>query len=111
LLSPRSIKGWGFNVPLRDALRISRRPSRWVLANHGARPDWPTPLGSYRIASLSLNPTWHVPPSIRAELEDEGLATSTQVKSGPGNPLFVSMINLTLARRVILSGFSANLAE
>lgn len=26
------------------------------------RPDWPTPLGTYRIASLSLNPTWHVPP-------------------------------------------------
>jgi hypothetical protein len=44
------------------------------------RPDWPTPLGSYWIASLSLNPTWNVPPAIRAEMEDEGMPTSAQVK-------------------------------
>jgi len=51
------------------------------------RPDWRTPLGSYRVAALELNPTWHVPPAIRAEMEDDGIPTSTVVKPGPSNPL------------------------
>jgi L,D-transpeptidase ErfK/SrfK len=58
------------------------------------RPDWPTPLGSYRIASLSLDPTWHVPPAIRAEMEEEGIPTSAQVKPGPANPLGKRWIGL-----------------
>jgi L,D-transpeptidase ErfK/SrfK len=58
------------------------------------RPDWPTPLGSYRVASLTLNPTWHVPPAIRAEMEDEGIPTSKEVKPGPSNPLGQRWIGL-----------------
>jgi L,D-transpeptidase ErfK/SrfK len=51
------------------------------------RPDWRTPLGTYRIAALELNPTWHVPPAIQAEMEDDGIPTSAVVKPGPSNPL------------------------
>jgi L,D-transpeptidase ErfK/SrfK len=58
------------------------------------RPDWRTPLGSYRIAALELNPTWHVPPAIRAEMEDEGIPTSAVVKPGPSNPLGQRWIGL-----------------
>jgi L,D-transpeptidase ErfK/SrfK len=58
------------------------------------RPDWRTPLGSYRVAELELNPTWHVPPAIRAEMEDEGIPTSTEVKPGPSNPLGQRWIGL-----------------
>ena len=58
------------------------------------RPDWRTPLGSYRIAALELNPTWHVPPAIRAEMEDDGIPTSAVVKPGPSNPLGQRWIGL-----------------
>jgi L,D-transpeptidase ErfK/SrfK len=58
------------------------------------RPDWRTPLGSYRIATLELNPTWHVPPAIRAEMEDDGIPTSAVVKPGPSNPLGQRWIGL-----------------
>jgi L,D-transpeptidase ErfK/SrfK len=58
------------------------------------RPDWRTPLGSFRIAALELNPTWHVPPAIRAEMEDEGIPTSAVVKPGPSNPLGQRWIGL-----------------
>ena len=58
------------------------------------RPDWRTPLGTYRIAALELNPTWHVPPAIRAEMEDEGIPTSAVVKPGASNPLGQRWIGL-----------------
>jgi len=51
------------------------------------RPDWQTPLGSYYIEALTKNPTWHVPPAIRAEMEDEGIEVATEVKPGSSNPL------------------------
>jgi len=58
------------------------------------RPDWPTPLGSYQIASLTQNPTWHVPPAIRAEMEEDGIPTSKEVAPGPHNPLGKNWIGL-----------------
>jgi hypothetical protein len=51
------------------------------------RPDWRTPLGSYPIAALELNPTWHVSPAIRAEMEDEEIPSSAEVKPGLLIPL------------------------
>ena len=51
------------------------------------RPDWQTPLGSFRVATLARNPTWHVPPAIRAEMEDEGIPVEAEVKPGARNPL------------------------
>ena len=51
------------------------------------RPDWETPLGSFYIEALTKNPTWHVPPAIRAEMEDEGISVANEVKPGSSNPL------------------------
>jgi len=80
-------QGVVINVPQRMlfVFRQGRLAGAWPTTV--GRPDWPTALGTYRIASLSLNPTWHVPPAIRAEMEDEGIPTSARVKPGPANPL------------------------
>jgi len=36
------------------------------------RPDWRTPLGSYRIAGLEPNPTWHVLPQFAPKWRTTG---------------------------------------
>lgn len=51
------------------------------------RPDWQTPLGSFYIEARTKNPTWHVPPAIRAEMEDEGITVASEVAPGNSNPL------------------------
>jgi L,D-transpeptidase ErfK/SrfK len=51
------------------------------------RPDWQTPLGSFYIEARTKNPTWHVPPAIRAEMEDEGITVASEVGPGASNPL------------------------
>ena len=58
------------------------------------RPDWPTPLGSFYVASKRLNPTWHVPPAIREEMADEGIDPGDEVKPGPRNPLGKNFLGL-----------------
>jgi len=58
------------------------------------RPDWPTPLGSFYIASKRLNPTWHVPPAIQDEMADEGIDVGDEVKPGPRNPLGKNFLGL-----------------
>jgi L,D-transpeptidase ErfK/SrfK len=58
------------------------------------RPDWPTPLGSFYVASRQTNPTWHVPPAIRDEMEEEGIEVGDVVKPGPRNPLGKSWVGL-----------------
>jgi L,D-transpeptidase ErfK/SrfK len=63
------------------------------LADHRGASRLADAVGSYRIASLSLDPTWHVPPAIRAEME-EGIPTSAQVEPGPANPLGKRWIGL-----------------
>lgn len=51
------------------------------------RPDWPTGLGSYRIASRVRDKTWIVPPSIQEEMRAAGKPVQTEVPPGPDNPL------------------------
>jgi L,D-transpeptidase ErfK/SrfK len=51
------------------------------------RPDWPTELGDFCVISKELNPTWHVPASIQAEMRLKGEGIRTEVPPGPGNPL------------------------
>lgn len=43
--------------------------------------DWPTPIGRFRIGAKNRNPSWQVPPSLRAKY---GRRT---FPPGPGNPL------------------------
>ena len=87
-------QGVVINIPQRMlfVFRQGQLAGAWPITV--GRPDWPTPLGTYRIASLSMNPTWHVPPAIRAEMEDEGIPTSARVKPGPANPLGKRWIGL-----------------
>lgn len=58
------------------------------------RPDWQTPLGSFYVAQRQTNPTWHVPPAIREEMEEDGIDPGDEVKPGPRNPLGHSWVGL-----------------
>ncbi len=86
--------GIAINIPQRMlfAFRDGNLAGAWPVTI--GRPDWRTPLGSYHVASLELNPTWHVPPAIRAEMEDDGIPVSNEVKPGPSNPLGQRWIGL-----------------
>lgn len=49
--------------------------------------DWKTPTGKFRITAKMKDPTWHVPPSIQSEMEDQGKDVITSIPPGPTNPL------------------------
>jgi lipoprotein-anchoring transpeptidase ErfK/SrfK len=49
--------------------------------------DWKTPTGKFRITAKLKDPTWHVPPSIQSEMEDQGREIITSIPPGPDNPL------------------------
>jgi L,D-transpeptidase ErfK/SrfK len=51
------------------------------------RPDWQTPIGSYRIASRERDKAWIVPRSIQEEMRQRGRPVLTRVEPGPDNPL------------------------
>jgi L,D-transpeptidase ErfK/SrfK len=51
------------------------------------RPEWETPTGAFTIRGRERSPTWHVPASIREEMETKGEAVVTTVPPGPDNPL------------------------
>jgi L,D-transpeptidase ErfK/SrfK len=48
---------------------------------------WQTPTGKFRILSKLKNPAWHVPASIRKEMEHAGKPVTTIVLPGEKNPL------------------------
>jgi L,D-transpeptidase ErfK/SrfK len=86
-IAPTMGNGVVVNVPQRMLylIRDGRVAEAWP-ATVG-RPDWQTPLGSFYIEARTKNPTWHVPPAIRAEMEDEGISVANEVKPGSSNPL------------------------
>jgi L,D-transpeptidase ErfK/SrfK len=49
--------------------------------------DWKTPTGKFKIIAKQKDPTWHVPPSIQSEMEEEGKDVITSIPPGPQNPL------------------------
>ncbi|WP_191966164.1 L,D-transpeptidase family protein [Oryzomonas japonica] len=49
--------------------------------------DWQTPVGKFKVTGKQKDPTWHVPASIRSEMEEEGREVITSIPPGPGNPL------------------------
>jgi L,D-transpeptidase ErfK/SrfK len=49
--------------------------------------DWRTPTGRFRILSKMKNPTWHVPPSIQAEMKLNKKEVVTEVPPSGNNPL------------------------
>lgn len=61
------------------------------------KPGWPTPTGNTTITTKRANPTWHVPPSIRAGHAKNGRYLPTAVPPGPTNPLGGYAMNLGIA--------------
>lgn len=49
--------------------------------------NWTTPTGKFRIIAKQKDPTWHVPPSIQSEMEEDGKDIIGTVPPGPTNPL------------------------
>ncbi len=49
--------------------------------------DWTTPTGKFTIIAKQKDPTWHVPPSIQSEMEENGKDVITSIPPGPTNPL------------------------
>ncbi len=61
------------------------------------RPDWPTPTGRFKVATIEENPVWDVPKSIQEEMRREGKPVKTKVPPCPENPLGKYWIGLSLA--------------
>jgi L,D-transpeptidase ErfK/SrfK len=49
--------------------------------------DWKTPTGKFRVIAKMKDPTWHVPPSIQSEMEEQGKEIISSIPPGPANPL------------------------
>lgn len=61
------------------------------------RDEWRTPRGKFRIRGKTVNPTWVLPESIRAEHRREGKPAPPYIAGGaPDNPLGKHRIELTL---------------
>jgi L,D-transpeptidase ErfK/SrfK len=61
------------------------------------RDDWRTPQGSFKVRGKTVNPTWVIPESIRAEHIREQGDTRTFIPGGdPDNPLGAYRLELTL---------------
>ncbi len=63
------------------------------------RPDWPTPVGFFKIIGKYKNPTWTVPKSIQEEMIREGKIVSEKVPAGAGQSpweILASLINCGL---------------
>ena len=82
------------NVPQR-MLFVARQGGATGYPVAVGRPSWPTPLGSFSIATKETNPTWDVPQSIRAEALRAGRSLPLKVPPGPGNPLGARWMGLS----------------
>ena len=89
-------QGIVINVPQRMLFLYvnGRLDGAWPIA--AGRPDWPTPLGAFKVASKQRDKTWIVPKSIQQEMQREGKPVLTSVPPGPDNPLGRHWIGLSL---------------
>jgi L,D-transpeptidase ErfK/SrfK len=65
------------------------------------REGWVTPLGLNRIIEKTVNPTWNVPESIRADRAKDGVFLPKSVPPGPDNPLGGYRMRLTQSTYLI----------
>jgi lipoprotein-anchoring transpeptidase ErfK/SrfK len=91
---PRQIKnGIIVNIPDRtlyyfqQGVLVSSLPVAVGSPTKNEKYVWQTPLGKFRITAKMKNPTWTVPPSIQAEMEEHGKEAVASVPPGPENPL------------------------
>lgn len=91
---PRAIdNGIIINVPdrtlyfFRNSRLVRSFPVGMGLLRSKTSSNWKTPIGKFSVISKEKDPTWHVPPSIQEEMEQEGKEVITSVAPGPDNPL------------------------
>lgn len=94
-------------LPIRDGLLLNIPGHMLYVFENGeisrrfpvgvGRPDWPTPLGTFRITGKFMNPTWTVPKSIQEEMMREGKVVKEKVPPGPDNPLGKYWLPLSVA--------------
>ena len=61
------------------------------------RDDWQTPRGSFKIRGKTVDPTWVIPDSIRAErIKEKGYSEKSVAGGSPDNPLGHYRLELTL---------------
>lgn len=84
------------NVPQRliFVFRAGRVAGAYAVAL--GRRDWQTPTGGYTVRSMEKDKTWIVPPSIQAEMREQGKPVLKRVPPGPDNPLGRYWIGLSL---------------
>ena len=93
IVPQRLTDGIIINIPdrtlyfFRNGKLASSLPVALGSAKKGAKYDWTTPTGKFTITAKVKDPTWYVPQSIRAKMEEEGKDVITSVPPGPGNPL------------------------
>jgi L,D-transpeptidase ErfK/SrfK len=71
----------------KDGKLASSLPVALGVAKKGSKYDWTTPTGKFKIVAKQKDPTWHVPRSIRSEMEGKGKEVITSMPPGPRNPL------------------------
>ena len=57
---------------------------------------WQTPVGKFTVTAKLKDPTWTVPPSIQAEMEEQGKEVILSIPPGPENPLGKYAIKISI---------------
>ncbi len=84
------------NIPQRMLFHFSKGELVAAYPVGLGKPDWPTPVGKFKIVSRIMNKTWVVPKSIQEELRRESKIVLTEVPPGPDNPLGKHWLGLDL---------------
>jgi lipoprotein-anchoring transpeptidase ErfK/SrfK len=91
---PQQIKdGIIVNIPDRtlyyfqQGTLVTSLPVALGSATKNGKYVWQTPVGKFRITAKIKDPAWTVPPSIQAEMEEQGKEVVTIIPPGLENPL------------------------
>jgi L,D-transpeptidase ErfK/SrfK len=60
------------------------------------KPDWPTPMGCFKVTGKEQEKEWRVPLSIQKEMADNGQEVKKLVPPGPDNPLGRHWLELSM---------------
>ena len=96
IIPPRVENGIVINIPDRTLYRFYDGKLKDYYFIAAGKPTWQTPLGEFTIKGKAKNPTWHVPPSIQKEMEDNGQDVIVEIPPGPENPLGKYWLQLSL---------------
>lgn len=84
------------NIPQRTLFYVGDDGWPEAFAVAVGRRSWATPVGSFTVIARETQPTWDVPPSIRAEALREGRTLPETVPPGPTNPLGAFWLGLSI---------------